>query len=234
MTDITSIAYGLIVKLHIAAGCVALIAFWTAGIARKARGGLHVKAGAIYLAAMRSILITGLPMALAAFVRGQAAQGAFLSFLVVLVATTVYIAPRAVRLKQDFTAFRNGGYRFYAVLLPMTALASLGYGLNTGNVLLIGFSSVGFTVGFGMWRNIRRATPAAGWWLKEHYGAMIGNGVGTHIAFLAIGLSRVLPKELANTAQLIAWFGPLTVALIATAVLNRRHRRRVAVPVLAN
>ncbi len=236
MTDLGSlaaIAYGLIVKLHVAAGIVALIAFWTAGLARKSRGGLHVKVGAIYLAAMRGILITGLPMALAAFVRGQAAQGVFLSYLVVLVATTVYIAPRAVRLKQDFAAFRSGGYRLYAVLLPMTALASLGYGLNTGNVLLIGFSSVGFTVGFGMWRNIRRATPAAGWWLKEHYGAMIGNGVGTHIAFLAIGLSRVLPKDYANTVQLLAWFGPLSLAVIATLVLNRRHQRRYSLAALA-
>ena len=84
-----------------------------------------------------------------------------------------------------------------------------------------------------MWRNLRRATPAVGWWLKEHYGAMIGNGVGTHIAFLAIGLSRVLPKDYANAVQLLAWFGPLSLAVIATLVLNRRHPRRNSSAALA-
>lgn len=230
MTDIASIAYGLIVKLHIAAGCVALIAFWTAGLARKSRHGLHVKAGIVYLRAMQAILVTGLPMALAAFAQGKPGQGVFLGYLVVLVATTVFIAPRAVRLKQDFAAFRSGGYRVYAVLLPVTALAALGYGLAVGSVLLAGFSMVGLTVGYRMWRNILGALPQPGWWLKEHYGAMIGNGVGTHIAFLAIGLSRVLPQNLVETAQLLAWFGPLAVAVMATAVLNRRHRRRYAKP----
>lgn len=230
MSDVLPLLYRLIVSLHVAAGVVALIAFWAAALARKSRLGLHVKAGALYLRAMQAILVTGLPMALAAFAQGKPAQGVFLGYLVVLVATTVFIAPRAVRLKQDFTAFRSGGYRAYAVLLPATALVSLGYGLATGSLLLAGFSMVGLSLGYGMWRNILGMPPPPGWWLKEHYGAMIGNGVGTHIAFLAIGLSRVLPPELAETAQLLAWFGPLTVAVIATAVLDRRHRRHHAKP----
>ncbi|MBA4286438.1 MAG: hypothetical protein C0434_13010 [Xanthomonadaceae bacterium] len=226
--------YGLIIKLHLAAGIIALISYWTAGLARKSRHGLHVKAGSIHLHAMQLILATGLPMALEAFVSGKPAKGVFLGYLLVLVATTVHVAPRAVRLKHDFAAFRSGGYRVFATLLPVTALAAFGYGIATGSTLLAGFSMVGLGVGFRMWRNILRERPEAGWWLKEHYGAMIGSGVGTHIAFLAIGLSRVLPKALANTAQLIAWFGPLIVAVIATVVLNRRHRRRVTVPAFMN
>ncbi|WP_273452583.1 hypothetical protein [Nevskia ramosa] len=234
MTDLALLAYALIVKLHIAAGVIALIAFWTAGFARKGRGGLHVSAGSIYLMAMRAILITGLPMALSSFIKGHPGQGVFLSYLVVLVATTVFVAPRAVRFKQDFDGFRSGAYRFYAVLLPATALAAMSYGLVAGNALLIGFPVVGLVIGTGMWRNMRRASPDAGWWLKEHYGAMIGNGVGTHIAFLAIGLSRLLPKAQAETAQLLAWFGPLTIATIAIVLLNRRHRRRHSQPLLVH
>lgn len=234
MTDLATLLHGplygplyaLIVKLHIAAGVLALITFWIAGLARKARHGLHVKAGRVYLIAMRGILVTAAPMALAAFIDGKTAKGVFLSYLVVLVATTVYTAPRAVRLKQDFDAYRRGGYRLFAVLLPVTAGLSMTYGIVQSNLLLAGFAVVGLVLGRGMWRQMRTTTPDAGWWLKEHYGAMIGNGVGTHIAFLAIGLSRVLPKDLANAAQMLAWFGPLAVAVVVNVVLNRRHRQR--------
>jgi len=234
VTDLALWAYALIVKLHIAAGVIALIAFWTAGFARKGRGGLHVKAGSVYLMAMRAILITGLPMALSSFLKGHPGQGVFLSYLVVLVATTVFVAPRAVRYKRDFGGFRSGAYRTYAVLLPVTALAAMSYGLIAGNALLIGFPVVGLVIGNSMWRNLRRASPDAGWWLKEHYGAMIGNGVGTHIAFLAIGLSRLLPKAQAEMAQLLAWFGPLTIAIIAIVLLNRQHRQRFATTAVRN
>ena len=48
----------------------------------------------------------------------------------------------------------------------------------------------------------------------------------TSIAFLGIGLSRALPKDWASTAQMLAWFGPLAVALVVGTVLDRRHRRR--------
>ena len=63
--------YALIVKLHVAAGALALITFWIAAAARKSRQGLHVKAGRVYLIAMRGILVTAAPMALAAFLDGK-------------------------------------------------------------------------------------------------------------------------------------------------------------------
>ncbi|MCA1713620.1 MAG: hypothetical protein LC715_00305 [Gammaproteobacteria bacterium] len=31
------------------------------------------------------------------------------------------------------------------------------------------------------------------WWLVEHYSAMLGNGIATHVAFVSIGLPRLLP-----------------------------------------
>ena len=220
-----TLAYRLIVNLHIAAGTIALIAFWTAGFARKARG-LHVSSGRIYLWAMRGILATAVPMALMAFVRHKPEQGTFLLYLVVLVATTVSSAPRAVRLKADFEAYRSGSYRFFAYALPLSALAAFAVGVQTDDTLLWGFSFVGMVLGFGMQRTLRQGAPEAGWWLKQHYGAMLGNGVGTHIAFLGIGLSRALPKDWAGTVQMLAWFGPLAVSLVVGTLLDRRHRRR--------
>ena len=217
--------YGVIVALHIAAGSIALVAFWTAGIARKRRG-LHVKAGTIYLFAMRGILVTGLPMALTAFVRGQPVKGTFLLYLVALVATTVYIAPRAVRMKRDFDAFRSGGYRFFAWALPVVALASFTMGVVSNAPVLWGFSLVGLFVGYTMQRTLRRTAPEPGWWLRQHYSAMIGNGIGTHVAFFSIGLAHLLPAGYAGVSQNLPWFGPLAIGFIVRAILDRNHRRK--------
>jgi len=169
--------YRIIVALHVAAGATALVAFWTAGFARKRRG-LHVKAGTIYLFAMRAILATAVPLALTAFARGQTVRGMFLSYLVVLVATTVYIAPRAVRLKQDFETFHSGGYRFFAWALPIAALATFAAGIVANAPVLWGFALVGLFLGYKMQRVSRQDGAEPGWWLREHFTAMIGNGIG--------------------------------------------------------
>ena len=219
--------YRFIVALHIAAGTIALVAFWTAGFARKRRG-LHVKAGTVYLYAMRAILVSGVPMALTSFARGQTVRGIFLSYLVVLVATTVYVAPRAVRLKQDFESFRSGGYRFFAWALPLAALTTFAAGIVVNAPVLWGFALVGLFVGYNMQRTLRRAKPEPGWWLRQHYNAMIGNGIGTHVAFFSIGLSHMLPAHLAGMTQNLPWFGPLAIGLLVRAWLDRNHRRKFA------
>jgi hypothetical protein len=218
-------AYSVVVGLHIAAGTIALIAFWTAGLARKRAAGLHVRSGTIYLAAMRAILVTAVPMAAMAFVRGKPVAGTFLSYLVVLVGSTVYIAPRAVRNKRDFEAYRSGGFRFFAWALPIAALGTFAMGIVSDAPLLWGFSIVGMVAGAGMQRTMRRATPEPGWWLRQHYTAMIGNGIGTHIAFLSIGLSHLIPGGYPGSAYL-PWFGPVIVGLAVRTILDRRHDRR--------
>ncbi|MCB1609706.1 MAG: hypothetical protein KDI71_22310, partial [Xanthomonadales bacterium] len=51
----------------------------------------------------------------------------------------------------------------------------------------------------------------------------IGNGVATHIAFLGIGLRRLLPEADAGGLQLFAFTAPLLFAVIATVWLNRKY-----------
>lgn len=71
------------------------------------------------------------------------------------------------------------------------------------------------------------------WWLQEHYAAMVACGAATHVAFLSIGLGRL--ARAAGFAMpawygLLAWFVPLGLAVLATVLLDRRHRRPRAVP----
>ena len=92
--------------------------------------------------------------------------------------------------------------------------------------VLWGFSLVGLFVGYTMQRTMRRATPEPGWWLRQHYSAMIGNGIGTHVAFFSIGLSHLLPAGYAGVSQNLPWFGPLVVGFAVRAILDRNHRRK--------
>jgi hypothetical protein len=151
MSTLASNAYHAIALTHIAAGTLALVTYWTAALSRKTRYSLHVRAGNLYLWAMRAILVTAVPMAGFAFLKGQTAVGIFLSYLVVLVATTVYTAPKAVQCKQDFERFRGGAFRALAISLPAVAAATFVYGVVVSNLLLGGFSIVGLVVGWQMW-----------------------------------------------------------------------------------
>lgn len=223
--------HGTVLAVHIAVGAAALLAFWTAALARKG-GPLHRAAGRVYLWAMWAILLSALPLSLAFFGSGQPLSGVFFVYLLILVGTGVTLAPRAVRLKRDFAAFRGGLYGPLAWLQLGSGLAVVLIGLWFSKPLLVVFGGVGVALSLRMlWLRRLDAAPA-GWWLREHFTAMLGNGVATHIAFLDIGLVRLLPPDLAAQLQdlHLAWFGPLAVSGIAGTWLNLRHRRRFACP----
>jgi hypothetical protein len=93
----------------------------------------------------------------------------------------------------------------------------------------MGFSAVGLFAGQDMLRkrrDTRRLTSTPRWWFVEHYTAMLGNGVATHIAFLGIGLPRLLPAVDGTALHYVSWFGPLLVAGVAKVLLDRRYRPR--------
>ena len=61
--------------------------------------------------------------------------------------------------------------------------------------------------------------------MRQHLSAMLGNGVATHIAFLSIGLPKLLPWVQGPLFQNIAWIGPLGVSALAGAYLTRKYLR---------
>ena len=59
--------------------------------------------------------------------------------------------------------------------------------------------------------------------MRQHLRAMLGNGVATHIAFLSIGLPRLLPMLQGPVFQNLAWLAPLGVAAVAGVYLGRKY-----------
>lgn len=217
--------HGLALGLHGAVGAAALLGFWIAALTRKG-GVLHRFAGRAYVLAMAAILLSAVPLVLAVFGRGDAVRGVFFSDLLVLVGTSVVLGPRAVRLKHDFAAFHSGIFAPLAWAQLSGGLGAAAVGLWAGQILLAVFGLVGVLRSIQMLRLRRLSQPPPGWWLREHFTAMIANGIATHIAFLGIGLAQVLPPRLLQLN--LSWFVALGVGLGAIAWLSMRQRRRFA------
>lgn len=221
--------YELIRYAHIGVGTAALAAFWISGIARKG-SPLHKASGKVYLATMAAILATAAPMAVIIGLSGRTLMAAFLAYLVVIVATGVWNAWRAIRDKRDFAAYTGRVFKTLAWLNIGSGLAVLALGLARNVPLFAGFSLVGLIGGIVMLRFARRPPASPRWWLTEHLGAMLGNGAATHIAFLAIGLPRLVPALNTPTWNYVAWFAPVLIAFGARVVLTRRYLPPVLPP----
>lgn len=214
----------LIVAAHVATGTVALATYWTAGLARKG-SPLHRRAGHGFLLAMLGILLTGAPLALDALRSGKENAAAFLGYLLLLVAQGCWSAWRAVREKRSPPRYFSPVFWTLTAACVVAGAAMVWLGVSIGQPIFAVFGGVGGLVGLGAMKARRRAGSDPIWWLREHYGAMIGNGIATHIAFFGIGLRRLLPDVDPALLQNFAWFTPLAAAAIAGWWISRRYGR---------
>ena len=217
-------AYKLLLSLHGLLGLLALATFWIAGLSRKG-SPLHRRAGKYYLLAMVALLVPALPLAIRILVLKSAVGGIFLLYLWLITTTSVWTSWRAIRDKRDWARFVGPVYRGLAGLNIAGGAFVLGMGLffaRQSQLIFIAFSMVGLLGGYGMLRFTRQAPTQPRWWLEEHLGAMIANGVATHIAFLSIGLPKLLPMLAGPVLQNIAWLLPLAAAVVARTYLGRK------------
>ena len=222
--------YATFLALHIAAGTVALACFWLAAALRKGSPP-HRLAGRIYLLAMVVVIATGVALTLQFALEGRVVTASFLGYLLLLVSTTVWLSWRAIRDRAHPARYLGRAYQVLAVANPAAGAFILWLGLDRGQPLLAGFSLVGILLGVDMLRRRRVIPTQPRWWMEEHYGAMVGNGAATHIAFLAIGLPRLVPALQGSAWYYLGWFGPVVLSIAAKAWLDRRYRAREASPV---
>lgn len=217
--------YDILLALHGLSGLVALVTYWIAAAAKKG-SPLHLRVGKTYMLAMLGIVITAIPMSAIIALKGKVGTATFLAYLVVITATGLWMGWRAVKRKRDQAAFRSGAYLGVALANLFASAVVFAVGLQMSQTLLMGFSTVGMLTGAQMlWRR-RHPIAAARWWMQEHFSAMVGCGVATHIAFLAIGLERMVRMvgiQPPGWYGLIAWFLPLALAFVAVAWLNRKY-----------
>ncbi len=174
-------AYQMLLSVHVAAGTVALVTFWSAAIARKG-SILHRRIGQVFLVSMLGIVLTALPIAVRFLVQGRTGIGVFFAYLVVITFTAMWGGWRAIRSKRDLRGYLTPFYRLLAWLNIGSGAVVFVIGLALPSVLLAVFCWIGIFAGIGMLRQLRAPPTARNWWLKEHYSAMIGSGIATHVA----------------------------------------------------
>ena len=224
-------AYGVFLVLHIAAGGVALLAFWIAGLSRKG-SQRHRLVGRVFLLSMCGILATGVVLAVQRFLDGRTLAGIFLAYLLVITAQAMWMAWRAVTDKRDWRAMvARPAWRGLALASLGAGLAVFGVGVVYGVPLFMGFSLVGIVAGIQMMRFARRGPRRANWHVVQHYQGILGCGVATHVAFLSIAMRPLWAWLQAHAAlpamagQLFPWFAPLAVAVVAGVLLDRKYAR---------
>lgn len=214
--------YDVIREMHVIAGTFALAAFWTAATLRKGSGG-HRVVGRVFMVAMVVVSITALVIAFAAFGRGQPLTGMFLLYIVLITVTACWLAWRAVRDKRDVKRYTGSVYHALAWVNVAAGIVMLALGIGYRDLITGVLSSVGLIAGAVMLRFARREQVQPRWWLERHFGSILGAGVATHVAFLNIGLTHLLPPELGATAHRLSWFAPFAIALVARAWLRRMY-----------
>jgi len=213
--------------LHVAAGAIALASFWTAALLKKG-SPRHRRVGQVFLLAMVVVLLSGIPLARALIERGQPVTALFLGFLLLLTGQSSWNAWRAVRDRREPARFYGPLFWIFAMLCGVGGAGIVALGLESGAVILQAFGGVGLVAAWGSlrsWQRWRRGRAPSNWWLREHYGAILGNGVATHIAFLSIGLRNALPFIDPQWRMQAAWLLPLAFAVVASIYLNRRYGR---------
>lgn len=208
--------------IHITSGTVALAAFWTAAFLRKG-SSRHRLVGRTYMLAMILILATAVPLALGAFARGKPIFGTFLLYLLVITGSPTWLAWRAIRDKHSVQRFTGRIYHALAWLNIVAGAGVLYIGMRFPSFLLTGFSAVGIVTGVMMLRYAHKPPANRMWYLSRHYGSIIACGVATHVAFLNLGLSRLVPPEWSGVVFNASFFGPLAVSLLARMWLDRQY-----------
>lgn len=215
-------AYTLTLMTHVVLGATALATYWIAALAKKGSAP-HKLAGKVYLLAMLGLLVPAIPLSVRALLHFDAAFGVFLFYLVLITFDVVWQGWFAIRHKRDFARYAGPGFRRLAWAKIGAGAGILALGLATGNPIFIGFSLVGLLGGRSMLRLVRSGPSSPRWWMEQHLGAMIGAGIATHIAFLQLGLPRLLPALSGPALMNLAWLGPLAVAGVARWYLGRRY-----------
>ncbi len=223
--------YRLFVVLHVVSGVVALLTFWVAAWLKKG-SPRHRLVGRAFLIAMGGILASGMPMSAHFLFTGRSVAAVFLGYLLVITAQAMWMAWRAVTDKRDWRAMvARPAWRAWSWAAMGAGLGVLALGVARAEPLFVGFSTIGLLLGVQMRQFARRGPKHANWHVIQHYQAMLGCGIATHVAFLGIAMRPVwawlrtnaaLPEQV---AQLFPWFAPVAVAVLAGLWLDRKYAR---------
>ena len=216
---------------HIAAGFVALAAFWFPPFLKKGSRA-HRTLGWVFVGAMSVILASAANMTVIRILEGDRTFALFLGFLTLITFSSVWSGIMVLRHKREPQWQRSTGN-----LVILLVIAAAGAGLlwqwwETRFPLLLVFGLLGVLIAgpeLAAWRKAPKSEPR--WWWYQHLTNMLVSGMAAHIAFFAFGASRIWPDLYQGQpwwVMLVPWVAPFPIAFAAIALLQRHYRRKFA------
>lgn len=215
-------------SFHLAAGFVALAAFWLPLFLKKG-SRWHRTIGWVFVGAMAVILVSAASMTTLRILEGNRDFALFLGFLTLITFQAVWNGARVMRNKSDPQWLRSPTQFLLHSTVLVAGLLLLWQWYETGFVLLLVFGIVGVLSAFDLlaWRKPLVAEKR--WWWHHHLEMMIISGMAAHIAFFAFGAMRIWPDLYQGQPvwlMLVPWIAPFPIAFGAIALLKRHYRRR--------
>jgi uncharacterized membrane protein len=220
-----SLAFTVVLWVHIAAGTVALCVFWLPLVTRKG-GPLHRRVGWVYVVAASTVALTAFVgcarMLTDANPRNDRAA-IFLAYVGVLAGASAQIGVRALRTKDRTTPSRNPLDLAPPVLLLGGGVALAAFGLWNGVTLHVVFAALGFSIGatqLGFWLRAPVSRTAR---ILQHMGGMGVSCITTVTAFLVVNSQRFFGV---GTFNLFVWTVPAVVGGIGLRLWSRSYAQR--------
>jgi hypothetical protein len=231
---------------HIAAGSLALIAFWIPVAASKG-GRLHVRVGWFYTICMAIVVATALTMSglvfaaplrvrnlsralspseAAQFIRESRQMAFFLAYLGGVTLAAGWQGISALRTRRDPKSMRTPFAFGLNTLVILAALGSLALGVYRQSTIFMAMSLVGFLVGGGNLSYLLRAPAGRMDWWYQHLSSMIGTGIAGYTAFIVFGGRRLFAPLVQSRYFILLWILPTVIGSPAISLTVAYYKRK--------
>jgi hypothetical protein len=215
--------FGAIVLAHIAAGTLALIAFWVPMLARKGSAN-HKRWGrifayAVYVAAtlacsmglLNLTVENGRHPTLADRAVFDGLFGWMMIYLGLLSQLLVHYGLAAVANRRVPAQNRNVAALASMAVVALFAVICAVQGLQLAQPLMVALAVLGLIAVGTFARAALSPKPAPTAYLAEHVKAMVAGGISAYTAFLSVGLLRIVPEQVFNP---LVWALPSVVGVM--------------------
>ena len=206
---------------HVAIGAAALLLYWRALLAVKG-SARHRRAGRLYLLLLLPLLLTVLPITLAAAGTAGPARVAQLCYLALVLATAGWTAWRAVADRDDVERFRGLMFRGLAWAMLASGLGLMTLGIFQAQVLTFGFAMIGVVYGGAMLGFLGRAA-GPGWSREWHLNGICLLFAATHASFIGLVARQLFPALAGEAMHDLTQLGTIAFAYCLRQWLGHRH-----------
>lgn len=239
----------IFIQSHIAAGFVALTAFWVPLFVRKG-GNVHRRFGKLYYYCGCYVAITAVISSAWALAAPDSYYGsnegrnsesdqlqflwAILFFLGLSIFTDLRLGVRLIQTKDTPDRLGSPFQKSLRVITGLAALWLIAYGVwqfrateGQRYIICIVVGCIGAISTPSKLKFLANPSPTPRQWLYKHIYAMIGCGIGLHIAFLLFGFrSLVVMRWMDGPMSLAVSLSPFPAGFLAIALWTRHYKRR--------